>query len=123
MDLGCGFGWFCRWARERGAAHVLGLDVSRRMLERAKAETSDPAIVYRPADLEHLTLPEAAFDLAYSSLTLHYLPDLNPPSVRDGPPRRCAWQSVRLLDRASDLHGLAAPGLDDRCGRAQVLAC
>ena len=48
------------------------------MLERAKAETSDPAIVYRLADLEHLTLPEAAFDLAYSSLTLHYLPDLNP---------------------------------------------
>jgi SAM-dependent methyltransferase len=48
------------------------------MLEWAKAETSDPAIVYRPANLEHLTLPEAAFDLAYSSLTLHYLPDLNP---------------------------------------------
>jgi hypothetical protein len=23
-DLGCGFGWFARWARENGAAHVLG---------------------------------------------------------------------------------------------------
>ena len=20
LDLGCGFGWFCRWAREQGAA-------------------------------------------------------------------------------------------------------
>jgi 2-polyprenyl-3-methyl-5-hydroxy-6-metoxy-1,4-benzoquinol methylase len=20
VDLGCGFGWFCRWARENGAA-------------------------------------------------------------------------------------------------------
>ena len=26
VDLGCGFGWFCRWARESGAAHVVGLD-------------------------------------------------------------------------------------------------
>jgi hypothetical protein len=23
VDLGCGFGWFCRWAREAGAASVL----------------------------------------------------------------------------------------------------
>lgn len=78
VDLGCGFGWFCRWAREHGAAHVLGLDVSQNMLERATAETVDPAIVYRQADLEHVDLPEATFDLAYSSLALHYLPDLGP---------------------------------------------
>jgi len=32
LDLGCGFGWFCRWAREHGAAEVLGLDLSERML-------------------------------------------------------------------------------------------
>jgi 2-polyprenyl-3-methyl-5-hydroxy-6-metoxy-1,4-benzoquinol methylase len=32
VDLGCGFGWFCRWAREQGAARVLGIDVSDRML-------------------------------------------------------------------------------------------
>jgi len=31
VDLGCGFGWFCRWARENGAAHVLGIDVSEKM--------------------------------------------------------------------------------------------
>lgn len=31
VDLGCGFGWFCRWAREQGAAQVLGLDVSARI--------------------------------------------------------------------------------------------
>ena len=32
LDLGCGFGWFCRWARQQGAARVLGIDVSERML-------------------------------------------------------------------------------------------
>jgi 2-polyprenyl-3-methyl-5-hydroxy-6-metoxy-1,4-benzoquinol methylase len=25
VDLGCGFGWFCRWAREQGAAQALGM--------------------------------------------------------------------------------------------------
>ena len=76
VDLGCGFGWFCRWARENGAAHVLGLDLSEKMLARAKAETSDDAITYRRTDLEHLELPEGPFDLAFSSLALHYVEDL-----------------------------------------------
>lgn len=73
VDLGCGFGWFCRWAREQGAARVLGLDVSDKMLARAREDTPDAAIRYERADLERLELPEGAFDLAYSSLALHYV--------------------------------------------------
>ncbi|MBV9735075.1 MAG: class I SAM-dependent methyltransferase [Acidisphaera sp.] len=76
LDLGCGFGWFCRWAREQGAARVLGVDLSERMLARARASTPDAAIEYRRADLEHLTLPAGCFGLAYSSLALHYIADL-----------------------------------------------
>ena len=76
VDLGCGFGWFCRWAREQGAAEVLGIDVSENMLARARAETQDDAITYSRADLEHLDLLAGSFDLAYSSLALHYIADL-----------------------------------------------
>jgi SAM-dependent methyltransferase len=76
VDLGCGFGWFCRWAREHGARQVLGLDVSEKMLAQAGTETPDPAIAYARADLEKLELPDASFDLAYSSLALHYIDDL-----------------------------------------------
>src|SRR5947209_17525693 len=76
VDLGCGFGWFCRWAREQAAAEVLGIDVSEKMLARARDTTTDPAVTYLRADLERLELPEAGFDLAYSSLALHYLEDL-----------------------------------------------
>jgi SAM-dependent methyltransferase len=76
LDLGCGFGWFCRWAREQGAAHVAGIDVSEKMLARARATTADPAIVYVRGDLERLALGAACFDLVYSSLALHYLADL-----------------------------------------------
>ncbi|WP_219406029.1 bifunctional 2-polyprenyl-6-hydroxyphenol methylase/3-demethylubiquinol 3-O-methyltransferase UbiG [Pseudomonas sp. Colony2] len=76
VDLGCGYGWFSRWAQEQGAEQVLGLDVSQKMLARAKEMTSSSAITYGIADLEKLDLPDAAFDLAYSSLAFHYIVDL-----------------------------------------------
>ena len=77
LDLGCGFGWFCRWVRAAGALRVLGIDVSEKMLARARAETDDPAIAYRRADLETIELPPAAFDLTFSSLAFHYLENLD----------------------------------------------
>jgi SAM-dependent methyltransferase len=77
VDLGCGYGWFCRWAREQGATQVLGFDVSEKMLQRAKSAHSDPVIVYQRADLDQLRLPEDRFDFAYSSLALHYVEDIS----------------------------------------------
>ncbi|CAI1076157.1 Malonyl-CoA O-methyltransferase BioC [Serratia entomophila] len=76
VDLGCGYGWFCRSAREQGAASVLGLDVSEKMLARARDMTQDAGIEYRRQDLAQLRLPSAGYQLAYSSLTLHYIEDL-----------------------------------------------
>ena len=73
VDLGCGFGWFCRFAAEAGAASVLGIDLSEKMLARAREEGGN--VVYERADLETLVLPEAAFDLVYSSLAVHYVAD------------------------------------------------
>lgn len=75
VDLGCGHGWFCQWARERGAAQVVGLDVSEKMLARAKSAAPDAAVTYERADMEQLDLPQAHFDLVYSSLALHYVKD------------------------------------------------
>ena len=76
LDLGCGFGWFCRWVRAHGASEVLGLDVSEKMLARARSATSDAAITYLRADMEQVELAPASFDLIYSSLALHYIEHL-----------------------------------------------
>src|SRR5438067_5217664 len=76
LDLGCGLGWFGRWARARGAAQVVGIDSSEKMLARARRDTSDKSIIYQKADLEELDLPEAQFDVAHSALALHYVKDL-----------------------------------------------
>ncbi len=75
VDLGCGFGWFARFAASQGAASVLGLDLSENMIARARRETADEMVQYRIADLDRLELPEAGFDFAYSSLAFHYVED------------------------------------------------
>ena len=76
LDLGCGYGWFCRWAREQGADEVLGIDVSEKMLGRARKTTDDPAIGYARQDLERLALQRDSFDLVYSALAFHYIENL-----------------------------------------------
>ena len=75
LDLGCGFGYFSRWAAEQGAASVLGIDLSEKMLARAGELTSDARITYQRAEIECLNLPGMTFDLVYSSLALHYIED------------------------------------------------
>jgi SAM-dependent methyltransferase len=76
LDLGCGMGWFCRWAKSQSALSVTGIDVSEKMLARAKAE-SDPSIQYLRADLDSLSLVRGSYDLVYSSLAFHYLKNLD----------------------------------------------
>lgn len=73
LDLGCGFGWHCRYAREQQARSVLGIDLSDNMLERAKEHTNDPAIEYRQMAIEDIDFREAEFDVVLSSLALHYV--------------------------------------------------
>jgi SAM-dependent methyltransferase len=84
LDLGCGFGWFCRWAREEGgASFVKGIDLSENMIEAAKRfqrddEASNGDIEYSIADLETLSIEREGkkWDVIYSSLAFHYVHDL-----------------------------------------------
>lgn len=73
LDLGCGFGWHCRYAAEKGAAYVLGIDPSENMLARAREMTQDPRVEYRRQSMEEYEYPENAFDAVISSLALHYV--------------------------------------------------
>ena len=65
MDLGCGCGWFSRWAEERGAASVLGVDVSTKMLGRARSETATPTVEYQCADLDVFDFDAGSADLVF----------------------------------------------------------
>ena len=129
VDLGCGFGWFARWAREQGAKEVLAIDLSDNMLARAREATADGGIRYVKADLEALTLPQDGFDLAYSSLAFHYVSDfarlarcIHRALVRGGrlvftiehpiymAPSRPGWLEVEANHRVWPLDGYAKEG-------------
>lgn len=77
LDLGCGYGWHCRYAADMGAASVTGIDASRRMIAEASRRNAAPTIVYRVCDLTDYEYPPAAFDLVVSNLVLHYVADLD----------------------------------------------
>ncbi|WP_064093518.1 class I SAM-dependent methyltransferase [Rossellomorea aquimaris] len=73
LDLGCGTGQFSRFCLENGAAHVLGVDISMKMIEKANSETHHPCIDYQCMSMEDMVLPYNSFDLIVSSLAIHYI--------------------------------------------------
>jgi ubiquinone/menaquinone biosynthesis C-methylase UbiE len=73
LDLGCGFGWHCRYARQRQARSVVGVDLSEKMLSRARATLDDPGIEYRQCAIEDIDFLANEFDVVVSSLALHYV--------------------------------------------------
>ena len=77
LDLGCGLGYHCRWAAENGARSVAGLDLSERMLAEAARNTAGVPVRLERADLETADFGEAQYDLAFSSLAVHYIVDFD----------------------------------------------
>ena len=78
LDLGCGYGWHCKYAADNGAASILGTDLSQKMLDRAKMINSDDKITYVRCAMEDLDLKPASFDVILSSLAFHYVRDFQP---------------------------------------------
>lgn len=75
LDLGCGYGWHCKYASDSGAKNVLGIDISSMMLDKAKTLNSAPNIEYLKSTMEDYTYPDQAFDFVISSLAIHYIAD------------------------------------------------
>ena len=75
LDLGCGYGWHCRYAAENGAESVIGIDISERMLEKAESMTKKGVIEYRCSPMEDVEFLPSSFDVVISSLALHYIED------------------------------------------------
>lgn len=77
LDLGCGFGWHCRYAREQQARSVIGVDLSENMLQRAREMTDDSRIEYRHMAIEDIEFAPEQFDVVISSLAMHYIEHLD----------------------------------------------
>jgi len=76
LDLGCGYGWHCKYSIEKGAGRVLGIDLSRRMIKEAGRRNGDSKIEYRVCGIEEYEYPEDAWDCVISNLALHYIENI-----------------------------------------------
>lgn len=82
LDLGCGYGWHCKYAADHQAASVLGTDISEKMLQKAREINSAPQIAYQRIAMEDLDFPDGSFDVVLSSLAFHYVQDFETLAAR-----------------------------------------
>jgi SAM-dependent methyltransferase len=73
LDLACGEGFYTRFLKRRGAARVVGVDLSPGMIElaRREEERAPLGIDYLVRDVKHLALDET-FDVVVAAYLLNY---------------------------------------------------
>ncbi len=76
LDLGCGYGWHAKFSMDQGASHVLGIDLSEKMIREAKKRNCGEGITYRVCGIGKYEYPENSWDCVVSNLALHYIRDL-----------------------------------------------
>lgn len=70
LAIGCGTGEECNYFKEKGAAKVVGIDISAGLIKVAQEQFAD--IEFKVMDMENMQLNEK-FDFVYSSLVMHYV--------------------------------------------------
>ncbi len=76
LDVGCGMGQHAMQYIEKGASHVLGIDISEKMLRYARECNAADNIEYMRLPYEELDKLEDSFDVVTSSLAFDYAEDL-----------------------------------------------
>ncbi|MFF0215086.1 class I SAM-dependent methyltransferase [Streptomyces vinaceus] len=78
LDLACGTGFYSREFKRRGAADVLGVDISGEMIAAAREiERREPlGVRYEVGDVAELPLLDTRFDIALGVQCLNYAEDL-----------------------------------------------
>lgn len=77
LDLGCGYGHNCVDFIGLGAARVVGIDISEKMLSVAEKESADEKIEYCNMSMTDIGKLDEKFDFLYSSLSFHYVKDFD----------------------------------------------
>lgn len=71
FDLGCGYGWQCKFAAEQGVMCVLGIDRSTKMIAEAQRRNADVRIEYRVCGIEKYEYRAEKWDCVISNLASH----------------------------------------------------
>jgi SAM-dependent methyltransferase len=75
LDLGCGEGYCARELAGRGARSMTGVELSKEMVQLARAQESElgQGIVYRQGDVTKLDDADASYDLAVGVFVYNYV--------------------------------------------------
>lgn len=77
LDLGCGYGWHCKYFADKGASKVIGIDISTKMLELANLKNKASNISYSCIAMEDIDFKDESFDIIFSFLAIHYIKDFD----------------------------------------------
>lgn len=98
IDVGCGTGWASQALIDRfGPAHITGVDPSEGMLEEFRAKLGGiegTEITLAQGDVEHMPVPDGAFDLAICSMAYHWFPQ--------------KWEAAKAIARTLEPGGVLA---------------
>ena len=76
LDFGCGIGGWTAFLQKTFGFKVVGIDISKEAIKRAKKTYYDEKIHFLVADCQHLPFKKEAFDIVFSSDVLGHIPDV-----------------------------------------------
>lgn len=77
LDMGCGLGHQIQSLLQQNPKQITGLDISQKMLNEAQSRILSPNVEWICSALEDFDFGNSRFDLVISSMTLHYIEDLD----------------------------------------------
>jgi ubiquinone/menaquinone biosynthesis C-methylase UbiE len=93
LDVGCGTGSLAATlARVTKASKIVGIDPSNGFIEYARAQNTDPRVIFEVGDAQQLPYPNACFDRCMALLAVDYFPDA----------RKAASEMRRVTKKSGD---------------------
>jgi SAM-dependent methyltransferase len=110
LDVGCGTGSLTTiLAKVTGVAKIVGIDPSNGFIEYARAQNTDPRVIFDVGDAQQLPYPDGSFDRCLALLAVDYFPD--------------ARKAAREMRRVTKKAGIAATAMWDRSRANELYSC
>lgn len=77
LDLGCGFGHQVAYLIQHGAAEVIGVDISKQMINEARSRNNHNGVKFFCTPMESFDIGKNKFEIILSLMALHYIEDIN----------------------------------------------
>ena len=74
LDIGCGFGWFERFALENGVQKIFGIEITPEDLRTVQSHIKDPRASFTEGSAIRIPLPDESVDTVVSWEVIEHIP-------------------------------------------------